>query len=243
MADAVTLCLYRYCVHCSSELVGPGPCYVCPIAAHHARRMGNAGRCARDNNQPLPVFLAGITGSRGGEVSGTQARADGCYANAHLNPGIGHWRRHVETSQGAAEALRPLAGNLAALLFTLGIIGAGFLAIPIMSASAAYAAGEIFGWRVGINKSFKTARAFYAIIILSTLIGIAIDFANINAIKALFWSAVLNGLLAPFLLAAILIVATDRKLMRNHPAPLVTTVLVAITTCAMIGAALGMFLL
>jgi Mn2+/Fe2+ NRAMP family transporter len=150
---------------------------------------------------------------------------------------------HIETSQGAAEALRPLAGNLAALLFTLGIIGAGFLAIPIMSASAAYAAGEIFGWRVGINKSFKTARAFYAIIILSTLVGIAIDFANINAIKALFWSAVLNGLLAPFLLAAILIVATDRKIMRNHPAPLVTTVLVAVTTCAMIGAVLGMFLL
>ena len=150
---------------------------------------------------------------------------------------------HIQTSEGAAEALRPLAGNLAALLFTLGIIGVGFLAVPIMSASAAYAAAEIFGWRVGINKSFKTARAFYAIIILSTLVGIAIDFANINAIKALFWSAVLNGLLAPFLLAAILLVATDRKLMRDYPAPLVTTVLVAITTCAMIGAALGMFLL
>ena len=150
---------------------------------------------------------------------------------------------HIQTSEGAAEALRPLAGNLAALLFTLGVIGVGFLAVPIMSASAAYAAAEIFGWRVGINKSFKTARAFYAIIILSTLVGIAIDFANINAIKALFWSAVLNGLLAPFLLAAILLVATDRKLMRDYPAPLVTTVLVAITTCAMIGAALGMFLL
>jgi Mn2+/Fe2+ NRAMP family transporter len=150
---------------------------------------------------------------------------------------------HIETSEGAAEALRPLAGNLAALLFTLGIIGVGFLAVPIMSASAAYAAAEIFGWRVGINRSFRTARAFYAIMILSTLVGIAIDFANINAIKALFWSAVLNGLLAPFLLAAILIVATDRKLMRNHPAPLVTTVLVAIATCAMIGAALGMFFL
>jgi Mn2+/Fe2+ NRAMP family transporter len=150
---------------------------------------------------------------------------------------------HIETSEGAAEALRPLAGNLAALLFTLGIIGVGFLAIPILSASVAYAAAEIFGWRVGINKSFKTARAFYAIMILSTLVGIAIDFANVNAIKALFWSAILNGLLAPFLLAAILIVATDRKLMRNHPIPLITIVLISIATCAMIGAALGMFLL
>jgi len=222
MADAVTLRLYRYCVHCSSGLVGRGPRYVCPVSAHHARGMGNAGWCARDNNQSLPVFLAGITGGRGGEVNGIT---------------------HIQTSEGAAEALRPLAGNLAALLFTLGIIGVGFLAIPIMSASAAYAAAEIFGWRVGINKSFRTARAFYAIIILSTLVGIAIDFANINAIKALFWSAVLNGLLAPFLLAAILTVATDRKLMRNHPAPLVATVLVTIATCAMIGAALAMFLL
>jgi Mn2+/Fe2+ NRAMP family transporter len=150
---------------------------------------------------------------------------------------------HIQTSEGAAEALRPLAGNLAALLFTLGIIGVGFLAVPIMSASAAYAAAETFGWRVGLNNGFKTARAFYAIMILSTLAGIGIDFANVNAIKALFWSAVLNGLLAPFLLATILIVATDRKLMRDHPAPLVTTVLVAVTTCAMIGAALGMFLL
>ena len=79
--------------------------------------------------------------------------------------------------------------------------------------------------------------------ILSTLAGIGIDFANVNAIKALFWAAVLNGLLAPFLLAGILIVARDRKLMRGHPAPLLTTVLVAVTTCAMIGAALGMFLL
>jgi Mn2+/Fe2+ NRAMP family transporter len=79
--------------------------------------------------------------------------------------------------------------------------------------------------------------------ILSTLAGIAIDFANVNAIKALFWAAVLNGLLAPFLLAGILIVATDRKLMRDNPTPLLTTVLVAVTTFAMIGAALGMFLL
>jgi Mn2+/Fe2+ NRAMP family transporter len=150
---------------------------------------------------------------------------------------------HIQTSEAAAEALRPLAGNLAALLFTLGIIGVGFLAVPIMSASAAYSAAETFGWRVGLNNAFKTARAFYAIMILSTLAGIAIDFANVNAIKALFWAAVLNGLLAPFLLAGILIVATDRKLMRGHSAPLLTTVLVAVTTCAMIGAALGMFLL
>src|SRR5438132_14110124 len=76
MADAIALRLHRYCVHCSSGLVGGGPRYVCPIAAYHARRMGNAGWCVRDNHQPIPVFLAGITGSRGDEVSGTQARAN-----------------------------------------------------------------------------------------------------------------------------------------------------------------------
>jgi Mn2+/Fe2+ NRAMP family transporter len=150
---------------------------------------------------------------------------------------------HIETSKEAAEALRPLAGDLAALLFTLGILGVGLLAIPTMSASAAYAIAEAFGWRSGLNDGFKMARAFFGIIIISTFVGIGIDFANINAIKALVWSAVLNGLLAPFLLAAILIVATDRKLMRGHPASLLTTVLIAVTTCAMVAAALGMFLL
>jgi Mn2+/Fe2+ NRAMP family transporter len=150
---------------------------------------------------------------------------------------------HIETSKEAAEALRPLAGNFGALLFTLGILGVGLIAIPTMSASAAYAMAEAFGWRGGLNTGFKMARAFFCIIIISTLVGIGIDFANISAIRVLFWSAVLNGLLAPFLLAAILIVATDRKLMRDHPTPLFTTVLVAVTTCAMIGAALGMFLL
>jgi Mn2+/Fe2+ NRAMP family transporter len=150
---------------------------------------------------------------------------------------------HIETSEQAAQALRPLAGSLAALLFTLGIIGVGFLAIPTMSAAAAYAAAEAFGWRFGLDKGFKTARAFYAIIIVSTLVGIGIDFANISAVKALLWAAILNGLLAPFLLAAILFVATDQKLMHNHTAPLISILLVAIATIAMIGAVLGMLFL
>ena len=150
---------------------------------------------------------------------------------------------HIETSEQAAEALRPLAGSLAALLFTLGIIGVGFLAIPTMSAAAAYAAAEAFGWRFGLDKGFKTARAFYAIIIASTFVGIGIDFANISAVKALLWAAMLNGLLAPFLLAAIFFVATDRKLMHNHTVPLISILLVAIAAIAMIGAVLGMFFL
>lgn len=150
---------------------------------------------------------------------------------------------NIETSRQAAEALRPLAGNLAALLFTLGLLGVGFLAIPTLSASAAYATAETLGWRVGLDRTFRSARAFYGIIILSTLAGIAIDFANISAIKALFWSAVLNGLLAPFFLIALLLVATDRRIMRDLRAPRLSAMLIAVTALLMIGAAFGMFLL
>ena len=150
---------------------------------------------------------------------------------------------NIETSRQAAEALRPLAGNFAALLFTLGIVGVGLLAIPTLSASAAYAVAETFGWRVGLDTALKSARAFYGIIIISTVIAVGIDFAQINAIKALFWSAVLNGLLAPFLLVALLLVATDRKIMRNQPAPRLTTAIVGLTALLMAAAALGMFLL
>jgi Mn2+/Fe2+ NRAMP family transporter len=150
---------------------------------------------------------------------------------------------HIETSREAAEALRPFAGNLATLLFMTGVIGVGFLAIPTLSTSAAYALAETFGWRGGLNRNFKSARAFYGVIIISTLSGIALDFANVSAIRALFWSAVLNGLLAPFLLIAIVLVATDRKVMRNQPAPPLTTVLVGLTAVLMLGAAIGMFVL
>jgi Mn2+/Fe2+ NRAMP family transporter len=149
----------------------------------------------------------------------------------------------IETSKEAAEALRPLAGNLAASLFALGVIGVGFLAIPTLSASGGYALAETFGWRGGLDQNFKAARAFYGTIVLSLGGGIIMDFANVSAIKALVWSAIINGLLAPFLLVAILLVATDRKLMHNQPAPLPTTILVAVTAVLMFGAAIGMFVL
>ena len=150
---------------------------------------------------------------------------------------------HIETSREAAEALRPFAGNLATFLFMIGVIGVGFLAIPTLSTSAAYALAETFGWRGGLNRNFKSARAFYGVIIISTLSGIALDFANVSPIRALFWSAVVNGLLAPFLLVAIVLVATDRKIMRNQPAPPITTALVGLAALLMFGAAAGMFLL
>jgi NRAMP (natural resistance-associated macrophage protein)-like metal ion transporter len=147
----------------------------------------------------------------------------------------------IETSRQAAEALRPLAGHLAATLYTVGILGVGCLAIPTLAGSAAYAFAETFRWREGLDKKVAGARGFYLVVLVSTAAGIAFDFANINPIRALFWSAVVNGLLAPFLLVGILVVATDRKLMKDQPSSALGRAVVAVTTLLMFGAAIGMF--
>jgi hypothetical protein len=110
-----------------------------------------------------------------------------------------------------AEVLRPLAGQFAATLFTVGIVGVGFLAVPTLAGSAAYAFAETLGWRQGLDKNLKQARAFYTLILLSTGVGVGLDFVGINPVKALYWTAIINGLLAPFLLVAILIVASDKE--------------------------------
>jgi Mn2+/Fe2+ NRAMP family transporter len=147
----------------------------------------------------------------------------------------------IATSRDAAEALRPLAGNAAALLFTLGVLGTGFLAIPTLAGSAAYAFADTFGWRQGLDEKFEGARAFYVVFVASIACGVAIDFLNVSAIQALYWSAVINGLLAPFLLLGILIVACDRKLMESQPSSLVARFTVGITVLLMFGAAVAMF--
>jgi len=152
-----------------------------------------------------------------------------------------HGQKNIETSRQAAEALKPLAGSFAATLYTLGLIGVGLLAIPVLSGSAAYAFAETFHWPQGLDKPFKSARYFYGVVILSTLLGIIMDFANINPVKALFWTAIVNGLLAPFLLVGILFVARDNKLMQNQPSSLFSQIIVGCTTLAMLAAAIGLF--
>lgn len=149
----------------------------------------------------------------------------------------------IETSRQAAEALRPFAGNFAATLFTLGIVGVGFLAIPTLAGSAAYAFAETLGWRQGLNKKLKQARWFYALILVSTAAGVGLDFIGINPVKALYWTAVINGLLAPFLLVAILIVAADKKLMQDQPSSRLGWIVVALTTVAMFAAGVAMFVM
>jgi NRAMP (natural resistance-associated macrophage protein)-like metal ion transporter len=152
-----------------------------------------------------------------------------------------HGVTNIETSRQAAEVLGPLAGRFAALLYTLGILGVGFLAIPTLSGSAAYALAETMSWKEGLDEKLKSARAFYGVIIASTAAGIALDFANINPVRALFWTAVINGLLAPFLLVGLLVVASNKTIMMGQPSSVLSRALVGATVLIMFGAAIGMF--
>ena len=154
-----------------------------------------------------------------------------------------HGMTRIETSRQAAEALQPLAGDAAATLYTLGLFGVGFLAIPTLSGSAAYAFAETFHWREGLDQKLKRARGFYSIVVLSTTLGIVFDFAGANPIRLLFWSAVINGLLSPFLLVGILIVASDPVCMLKQPSPRFARYVVGLTALVMFAAAVGMFVL
>lgn len=152
-----------------------------------------------------------------------------------------HGLKDITTSRQAAEALKPLAGNFAAALYTIGLIGVGFLAIPTLTGSSAYAFAGILKWRQGLDESFTSARYFYRIVIASTFAGVLMDFVNINPVKALFWTAVINGVLAPFLLVGILIAASDRKLMQGQPSSWVSRLVVGLTAAIMFIAAGAMF--
>lgn len=152
-----------------------------------------------------------------------------------------HGITQIETSRQAAEALRPFAGSFAATLFTVGIVGVGFLAIPTLAGSTSYAFAETLGWRQGLNEKLGRARWFYAVILFSMASGVVMDFTNINPVKALYWTAVINGLLAPFLLVAILMIAADGKLMQGQPSSRLAWIVVAFTTLAMFAAGVAMF--
>jgi len=152
-----------------------------------------------------------------------------------------HGVTHIETSRQAAEALRPLAGRFAATVYTVGILGVGLLAIPTLTGSAAYALAETLGWREGLSERFGDAKYFYGVIVLSTVTGIALDFAQISPVRALFLTAVIDGLLAPVLLLGILVAASDRTLMRGQPSSLLARIIVGLTVAVMLAAAVGMF--
>jgi NRAMP (natural resistance-associated macrophage protein)-like metal ion transporter len=122
-------------------------------------------------------------------------------------------KHDVVSATDAAQALRPLAGDASALLLAVGLIGAGVLAVPVLTGSAAYGVSEAFGWRSGLNRKLTGAPQFYAVIIAATLVGMAINFLGIPPITALVLSAVLNGLIAAPLLILIMLVSNDRSAM------------------------------
>jgi NRAMP (natural resistance-associated macrophage protein)-like metal ion transporter len=125
-----------------------------------------------------------------------------------------HGMKNIETARQAAEALRPLAGKGAYWLFTLGLIGTGMLGVPILAGSCAYTIAEAARWRsASLNKKLHSARRFYGVILVSVLVGLALNYAGLNAVKMLFWSAILNGVLAPPLVILVVLLTSDKKVM------------------------------
>jgi NRAMP (natural resistance-associated macrophage protein)-like metal ion transporter len=124
-----------------------------------------------------------------------------------------HGVTNITSAAQAAEALRPFAGDATYFLFALGVIGTGLLAVPVLAGSASYALAESLGWKEGLYRKLKHARAFYGTIIIAMIIGLAINFIGLNPIKALIYSAVANGIVAPIVLASIVIISGDKKIM------------------------------
>jgi NRAMP (natural resistance-associated macrophage protein)-like metal ion transporter len=143
----------------------------------------------------------------------------------------------ITSATDAAEALRPLAGDLSATLLGVGLIGSGVLAVPILSGSAAYAISEAFGWRYGLDQNPGRAKQFYAVIAIATIVGVAIDYVGINPIDALFFTAVINGFVAPPLLVLIMLVANNRKIMGKRTNGRLANVLGWAAAAIMFGAA------
>lgn len=149
-------------------------------------------------------------------------------------------QRTITSAAEAAHALAPLAGRAAEALFAIGIIGAGMLAVPVLTGSAAYAVAEGGGWRSGLSTRPRDAKVFYGVIISSTLVGMLIDFSPLDTITALYWTAVLNGLLAPPLLVLVLLIANNRAVMGDRTNSRTLNLLGWATTVAMSAAALGL---
>jgi NRAMP (natural resistance-associated macrophage protein)-like metal ion transporter len=146
----------------------------------------------------------------------------------------------IQTSSQAAEALKPIAGGLAFAIFTLGIVGTGLLAVPVLAGSAAYALGEAQKWPIGLARKPMQAKAFYATIVIATLSGIAITFSPLNPIKALFWSAVINGVVSVPVMVMMMLITSNKKIMGDFILPSALRVVGWLATAVMTAAALGM---
>jgi len=147
----------------------------------------------------------------------------------------------VQSSEQAAQALRPIAGNFAFFVFALGIVGTGLLAIPVLAGSAAYALAEAMGWQAGLSRQPQDARRFYATIVAGTLVGVAVNFLHIDPMKLLFWTAVINGVVAVPLMVLMMLMTMRRDVMGQFTLPRPLMVIGWVTTSAMIAAVVMMF--
>ena len=147
----------------------------------------------------------------------------------------------IRSATEAAQALRPLAGAMATVLFAIGLIGAGLIAVPVLTSSAAFAVAETFGWPSGLDEKPRHAKKFYWVIAASTLVGVAIDFLGIDPITALFWTAVINGVVAPPLLIVVMLIANNNRVMGERTNGPFTNVVGWLAAAVMFGAAIGMF--
>src|SRR6185312_5834431 len=129
-----------------------------------------------------------------------------------------HGKTDIQTAADAAKALEPIAGRFAFALFSLGIVGTGLLAVPVLAGSAAYAISELRGWREGLDYKPWEARGFYAVIAVAVALGILMDWTGVDPIKALFWSAVVNGVIAVPMMFAMMYVVSSKKLMGEFTA-------------------------
>jgi NRAMP (natural resistance-associated macrophage protein)-like metal ion transporter len=152
-----------------------------------------------------------------------------------------HGKTNISTAQEAAGALRPLAGDAAYWLFTLGIIGTGMLGVPILAGACAFAIGEASAWRATLSDAPRHGPRFYAVIGVSMLIGLALDFFGFNAVSMLFWSAVVNGVLAPPLIVVVVLLTSDPKVMGDRVSPPLLRWLGWVTAVTMTFAAAAMF--
>ena len=152
-----------------------------------------------------------------------------------------HGVTDIATSSQAAEALRPIAGPAVFLVFALGIIGTGLLALPVLGSSAAYAAGECFGWHVGLTRKPNRAPRFYGVLAAATLIGACLNFTPLDPVKALFWSAVINGVVAVPVMVLIMLLVSRRDVMGAFRPGVGLRTIGWLATAVMAAAAVGMF--
>jgi NRAMP (natural resistance-associated macrophage protein)-like metal ion transporter len=152
-----------------------------------------------------------------------------------------HGRTHIDTAQEAAEALKPLAGSGAYLLFTFGLVGTGMLGVPVLAGAAAYAIAEASAWRGTLEDRPRLAKKFYSVVGAAMIIGLILNYAGFNAVKMLFWAAVLNGILAPPLIVLVVLLTCNKKIMGNRTNPPLLKWLGWATAVIMAVAAIALF--